>query len=325
MKISIIVPVYNVEKYLDQCIQSIIQQTYEDLDIILVDDGSKDQSSTICDQYAVNDQRIKVIHQINKGVSLARNIGLEKATGEYILFVDGDDYYDDLYAIDKLVKSIKKDQVDVLNFQFKKYYEQERSIEKYIGSFNINEFNETTNIIDRKKYLVGNSLYTSSPCTKLIKREFLLNNNIFFEEGIKSEDIEWSMKILILSTNISVIDSDFYIYRQRENSSTHTVNDNHIQDLLDILNKCELMIKNNENIEIKEVYNNFLSFQYGTMLINAHYASKNMKKYCYKKLKDYSYLLDYHYHKKIKMLYIIKKIFGFKILYGITYIYSKVR
>ena len=99
--VSIIVPVYNIEKYILECIQSLVNQTYTNLQIILVDDGSKDNSGIICDEWAAKDQRIEVIHKVNGGLSDARNAGLDKVKGEYIFFVDGDDY-----VLDDFVESI---------------------------------------------------------------------------------------------------------------------------------------------------------------------------------------------------------------------------
>ena len=97
-KISVIVPIYNVEKYIDRCIKSIVNQTYKNLEIILINDGSLDKSGQICDTWESKDNRIKVIHQMNSGVSVARNTGLENATGEYVTFVDSDDYIEPKYC-----------------------------------------------------------------------------------------------------------------------------------------------------------------------------------------------------------------------------------
>ena len=111
-KVSVIVPVYNVEKYLKQCLDSIVDQTLEDLEIVLVDDGSVDSSGTICDEYAKKDSRIEVIHKANGGLSDARNVGISKAKGRYIGFVDSDDYIkEDMYEI--LLNLIKKYDADV--------------------------------------------------------------------------------------------------------------------------------------------------------------------------------------------------------------------
>ena len=120
-KISIIVPIYNIEKYLPRCLDSILAQTYKNLEVILVDDGSVDNSGMIADKYARNDQRIIVIHQVNKGVSAARNAGLDLATGDYIGFVDGDDYIEpDMYEI--LMRIIDEQQVDIAHCGYQMVY-----------------------------------------------------------------------------------------------------------------------------------------------------------------------------------------------------------
>ena len=106
-KISVIVPVYKVEKYLKRCVESIVQQTYQNIEIILVDDGSPDRCPEMCDEYARRDARIKVIHKSNGGLSDARNVGLRIATGEFILYVDSDDYIE-LDACERLLKGMKK-------------------------------------------------------------------------------------------------------------------------------------------------------------------------------------------------------------------------
>ena len=120
-KISIIVPIYNIEKYLPRCLESILAQTYKNIEVILVDDGSVDNSGMIADTYARNDQRIIVIHQVNKGVSAARNAGLDLATGDYIGFVDGDDYIEpDMYEI--LMRIIDEQQVDIAHCGYQMVY-----------------------------------------------------------------------------------------------------------------------------------------------------------------------------------------------------------
>lgn len=122
--ISIIVPVYNVEKYLPQCVDSLLQQTYPNVEIVLVDDGSPDQSGRICDEYAAKDQRVKVIHQKNQGVSAARNNGMAAASGEWITFVDADDWFDTDACQHLINEAQKQDGCDVVIFSFVKNYEE---------------------------------------------------------------------------------------------------------------------------------------------------------------------------------------------------------
>ena len=119
--ISVIVPIYNVEKYINRCIDSIIEQTYTNLEIILVDDGSTDNSGSICDEYAKKDNRIKVIHKENGGVSSARNVGLDTAIGQYITFVDSDDYIEKKYC-EILLKTLKKQKADCVACGYNRIY-----------------------------------------------------------------------------------------------------------------------------------------------------------------------------------------------------------
>lgn len=136
VKVSIIIPVYNVEKYLEQCLKSVINQTYSNIEILLIDDGSPDSSPTICDSYAQKDNRIRVIHQENAGVSVARNKGLDLATGEYVYFLDADDWIEE-NAIEVMVSALKEEALDCLGFGFVKEFDNISQIQK-------NEIWETT-------------------------------------------------------------------------------------------------------------------------------------------------------------------------------------
>lgn len=175
--ISIIVPVYNVEKYLERCIESIVNQTYQNLEIILVDDGSMDNSGKICDEWAVKDNRIKVIHKENGGVSSARNDGLKKATGEYVGFVDSDDTVEPRY-MEILLNLIIEKRVDmsIINY-IEKYSEYEIKNETYIKN---KEFYKENFF----KYLFEISNYKGYLWNKIFKREIIVTNNIIFDENI---------------------------------------------------------------------------------------------------------------------------------------------
>ena len=124
IKFSVIVPVYGVEKYIDQCVQSLLIQTYKNYELILVDDGSPDNCGQICDQYAEKDNRIRVVHKKNGGLSSARNAGLDIAKGEYVIFLDSDDFWDDAEALSGINRNLSESKADVLIFPAKRYYEE---------------------------------------------------------------------------------------------------------------------------------------------------------------------------------------------------------
>ena len=197
MKISVVIPVYNTEKYLRQCVESVLNQTYRELQVVLVDDGSKDSSGNICDELAKKDNRIEVIHKENGGHSDARNTGINRSTGEYVLFLDSDDYWDDNKALERLIGQLKETDCDVLNFQYKKYFEDTDEFEK-----NKNDIEFSNEIFARGKdaqfeFLINNSLYIASACNKMIRTSLLKNNDMFFEKGVLAEDIEWSARLAI--------------------------------------------------------------------------------------------------------------------------------
>lgn len=174
--ISIIVPVYNVKKYLPQCIDSVINQTYTDWELILINDGSKDNSGIICDEYASKDERIKVIHKNNEGVSIARNSGIELAKGEYICFIDSDDWIEPTYLSDFRINEFKCDFYfsGALYDTFDKVY----SYKKYNEKFCRNKYEVKNEFFDQD--LLSNGY----PWGKLYKTQIIKENNLIFNENL---------------------------------------------------------------------------------------------------------------------------------------------
>ncbi len=191
-KVSVIIPVYNVERYIDKCVESVVNQTYKNLEIILVNDGSKDNSYKKCLEWAEKDSRVIAFTKENSGPADTRNIGIDKATGKWILFVDSDDWYESDTHIEKLIKCAYENDADMVCFTYKRYYENS-------GTFSRPEFNGKVPGNTDKKYLVDNKIFTSSPCTKLISTDIFRENDIYFESGILSEDVEFNLKLLIAS------------------------------------------------------------------------------------------------------------------------------
>lgn len=210
--ISVIVPVYNVEKYLKECVDSLINQTYKNIEIILVDDGSTDGSSLICDEIAKKDDRIQVYHKKNGGLSDARNYGIEKAAGSYICFVDSDDYVEKDY-INSMFQNIKKYNTRIAACGYCHLYENGG-----IKEINFQNIKKIYYGDEAQKYLNIIGYFNVSSCNKLFEKK--LFNDIRFPVGKKSED--WFvMYKLIEKANSIYYDSDSkYIYRQRAGSIT---------------------------------------------------------------------------------------------------------
>lgn len=211
-QISVIVAIYNIEKFLNKCIESIVKQTYKNLEIILVDDGSDDESSIICDNWKEKDNRIKVIHKQNEGVAIARNTGLKNVTGKYITFVDGDDYIEsDL--IEMLYKNLLENntQIAVGGYIYEDYSGERlmKSKEDYI-----------TNSEDAiRRMIMGDDMYIAV-WGKIYKKEIF--DGIEFPVGQINEDLETTYKLFDKAEKISHIAKAKYHYVQRNGSIMHT-------------------------------------------------------------------------------------------------------
>lgn len=212
-KISVIVPVYKVEKYLERCVDSILNQTYTDLEIILVDDGSPDRCGEICDEYSKRDKRIKVIHKENEGVSAARNDGIAAASGEYISFVDSDDYIDNDY-IDVLYKNIADCDMVVCNFKLdvadERFRPQHKLFDKEKTITSINEIFSD---------VFENRIYTYIVWAKLYRTE-LIKNMAFREDMDYSEDAYFIRDVFTRCNRIKLILYNGYNYYISNHNAT---------------------------------------------------------------------------------------------------------
>lgn len=211
--ISVIVPIYKVEQYLDECVQSIINQTYKNLEIILVDDGSPDRCPEMCDEYARQDSRIKLIHKKNEGISVARNVGIKVSTGEWLFFIDSDD-------------KISHNCIETL-YQQVNYYPDVQMIVGYYAQFEglqdlskcnfVDDYIEDpTNKVFLQKHLNG-EMYVMA-WNKLVKKNFVLENSLFFEPGLVNEDSLWSFMVACCLEKTSFVREVTYYYRIRQNS-----------------------------------------------------------------------------------------------------------
>ena len=211
-QVSIIVPVYQVETYLRQCIDSILAQTFTDFELILVDDGSKDKSGEICEEYAGKDGRVRVIHKENGGLSDARNAGLEQAAGEYFMFVDSDDYIAPT-MIERLYNSIQSESADIAACNF--CYVFDKKEKKDFSTAMEAEVLQGSEIFYYRKNDRSYGFWTVA-WNKLYKSETF--RNVRFRFGKYHEDEFWANDIYQLEIRVATIPECLYYYRQRDNS-----------------------------------------------------------------------------------------------------------
>lgn len=321
MKISIIVPIYNVEMYLEKCINSILNQTLNDFEVIMINDGSTDKSGEICNKYGMIDPRIKIIHKKNGGLSSARNAGLDVAKGEYIGFVDSDDYIDKQMYQKLIDESIKSDS-DIVICDMKYNLKG-----KDINQTRFEDFG----IINRNEALIkyfNHKYFKSHAQNKIYKKE--LFNNIRFPEGKLFEDVAVFYKLLYKSKRISFVNEKLYIYNQENvNSITKKCISNKHFDLIDnALEIVQFFKKNNVSQELfnasSEIYfisvKTFLEMLYSSKRNMSSIEFKNMRKILMRKINKDIYIKGLIYYKKERRCNII--IYEIYKLENIIYIYN---
>ncbi len=238
-KISIIVPIYNVEKYLNKCIDSIIEQTYKNIEIVLVDDCSKDNSGKIADEYAKKDDRIKVIHKPNGGLSDARNAGMKIATGEYLMFVDSDDYLFPT-SCEVMIEKITKEDAD---YVIGNYINCDENGDIWQTPVFNNEKYKTFKL-DIRDYKDSFFIMNSSACNKIFKHDFIKKLDLKFKVGLPAEDAMFTTYCFIKSNKVYYIPDIMYAYRQRNKGTS-------------ISTSCTAKYFNGISEAYKIIYNNF--------------------------------------------------------------------
>ena len=213
-KVSIIVPVYNVEKYIGKCIVSLKEQTLKDIEIIVVDDGSTDKSISVVEEYIKNDERIKIYKKENGGLSDARNYGMTKATGKYIAFVDADDYVEKDFC-EKMYSKAQKEKSDIVECNFYWTYSeghQKNKMKEDVGE----KYSSKAEMIEKARVVAWNKLY---------KKELLDKAGVEFPKGLRYEDIEFFYKLVPYIENVSFVKQPMIYYIQRKSSIANTQNE----------------------------------------------------------------------------------------------------
>lgn len=253
--LSVVIPVYNVEKYLKRCIDSILVQTWKNYEIILIDDGSTDHSSNICDDYAEKYQHISVIHKENGGLSEARNTGIQYAQGEYIFFLDSDDW-----VLPSMFENLKEiictKKYDIIHFRLKFYYKESDVFEECQSG------EEEYSGIEALNQMFRQETISSFSTDKIYRANLFLKNNIFFPVGAFYEDLGTIYKLLIVSRTIYYVDKFYYCYfLGNENSITKSWSEKKFQDMFRFYSEiysASLQVDKIDEQLVKIYYNNGL-------------------------------------------------------------------
>lgn len=312
-RFSIIVPVYNVEEYLNQCVDSVLSQTYTNFELILVDDGSPDNCPQICDEYARRDSRIRVIHQQNGGLSSARNVGLKNANGDYVIFLDSDDYWNNSFLLED-VNGIATNNVDLVVLKHIVHNEINGEDVEVCSKFSRLDF--VDDIYENKIYqLISVQLFDTCAWNKVYRREIITENNLFFEESIIAEDLDWAARILLYSKSVDVLDKAYYVYRKgRAGAITSSLKQKNIIDTRDSIIRCLTYPQlKHENAGFKKAYYNYIAYRYVIWHAENHLVKSGNQKELFKEMKQYKWLLNYDSNKKVRLAKITSRCLGLRL------------
>lgn len=296
--ISIIVPVYNSDKYLSRCLDSVLQQTYHNYEVIIINDGSNDNSQEIIDRYVAKDNRFRSFIQNNSGQAIARNKGVEMSRGDYIVFVDSDDSVEPNY-LQNLSKIIELG-LDLGFSNIKRIYDKKQNIlEKQFDYISCT--NKVTSIYDDKSILTK---IMNAPYAKIIKKEFLVSNNIEFYSSKLYEDFLFTQSILLSNPKMAYIDDSSYLYYVHKNTSM-TGNGNRAFEMFDVFDAVLNFSKTKNNFDcFKEEFEFLALYHVAIGTLYRYFCYKPFKFFyalskCRVFLKNHSYSINNKYVKSM--------------------------
>lgn len=312
---SIIIPVYNSEKYLSICVSSILGQSYTNFEVILIDDGSTDRSAEICEFLAKSDSRVRYAYQENAGTSSARNKGIDLACGEYITFVDNDDYWVSPHALKEIKATIDATEADLVMHQPLDFHgEGMCSIPEKTTSYANKIANKTKAV--QLSFLIEHGLLCSAVWVKVCSASLVKGDHpIYFPKGMRNEDTYWTGKVLRLCRSIGWCDLTFYAYRigheYAQTSKPLTVQQ--LNDLSAIcIALCDDIEQFEKSPETKTALYSFIAYPY-VVWMGQSALFKKPEKYLdqYQKMKSLAFLLDYDLDKRVHLVKIISRVLGF--------------
>lgn len=318
MRMSVIIPVYNGAEVLGRCLDSVLIQTFGDYQVIIVDDGSTDGSLAVARDYAARDARFEVIVSRHGGPGAARNIGLEYARGEYVLYMDADDYWVRADLLQELTDRIKRAPADVYMYQMAKVTEDGTVLER----FDKPPFAKADQVLplgDVYQDLVRDGHTLAAAWNKCVRRELLLNGNIRFREDILCEDIDWVLQLFSHAQTICLLNTRAYAYTQHKTVSRSTRSDAP-NDLVTIVHDWAGRISN-EKTAHPEAVAGVLAFEYGICMGSHHRMSREKKRL----MKQNVHLLDQGLDRKTMLIRRFYRVFGYHLTCAAVRLYLMMR
>lgn len=317
-KLSIIIPVYNAERYIKRCVKSITSQKIDDLEILLVNDASTDNSLTECYSLSKADSRIRVLNNdANGGASVARNIGINCALGEYIAFVDSDDFWIKDVRIKEYLKLLDSHPaIDMLMFQMESFFPSSNKMVRS-GSFPSIACELESDKWQKSFSVLNSGVFPNSPCNKIIRASFIHDNSLFFTEGTTGEDILWYFDAVESSDNFLCVNQSYYVY---DHSNEYSVTKQRApislpRIIFSISDKYKF-----ESSPIARLALGYMAYEYIILLCSLEDYPNEIRD----KAKDYIWLLDYEDNRKVKLSKRLFSVFGMKLGIKVLQVYRDV-
>jgi glycosyltransferase involved in cell wall biosynthesis len=296
MKISVVVPVYNAQEYIVECLDSVLDQSYKDVEIILIDDGSTDGSETICKYYSIKYDFITLIRIPNQGQSHARNLGIQMAKGDYLIFLDADDYWSKDFLTDLVAAISNRQLVDYIFFRHTQYGSKSGVMSEEVLNIEASQL-EGKNGRECLEYILNHHTnFHWSPCRGLIRRQFILDNDLFFEEGRVYEDVLWTPKVFLFAQNIDYYNASVYVYRiERDGQTTSKSSHKELIDNLFVANYWYEFLKDNDfDQRLAMLLLRNTSIRYFYVIWFSGFTDKNSRRILCSALKNQRHLLEYY-------------------------------
>lgn len=299
MFLSVIIAVYNAEDYIKECVRSVQKQSLENFEIILVNDGSEDSSFAVCQDFAEEYKNISAFSISHSGAAAARNAGLKQAKGDYVLFLDSDDFILREDCFEQLLINSKSG-CEAIFFKYRDYFDNTKVLEDCPFSYK-NARNAET-YAKKIEALVRDDAFYGMAWTKCIKRNFLSEQKIDFQEGLKGEDMDWNFKLVTTLSDICFIDEPFIAYRRRAGSASTQNSLKQLADFVYIIKKWQNRVSEIEDETLKTALFGALAKYYANLLITYTRVSDTKKKIFIPEIKALSPLLKYAAGNRAKLV-----------------------